>query len=149
MNYLRYIGIFLGTALVLAIAIWALRALAGVNLASSGIGIIPPLIAAMVAGQVYARDTGRVPDSAEAWRFAVVATLISIGLAAGLAVIAGLLLPVQVAALRAEVMPAVGTMVSIAAGFLGFLVGVTVLVNRFFLTFGARNMLKGQKKPGG
>jgi len=152
MNYLRYAWVHVATALGLGVAAWALRQFAGINISSAGLGVLPPLVAAMEVGDAHARVSGRLPESGPAWRFAFIAMLISFGLSVVFTLLAGLALPEQVAAMKQEVAMALGTkgsiLASIAAFLLAFFLVVTLLVNRYFLTFGAKIRLKNLKKAG-
>ena len=62
MPILRYGLILILTGLVVSGLVLALERLAGVDLASVGIGAVPVFLTAMIEGQVFARRSGRLPD---------------------------------------------------------------------------------------
>jgi hypothetical protein len=144
MNYLRYGMVHLATAgAVLALYEGALR-LTGVNILSSFLPILPSMVAAMLQGASHALGTGQVPGPGAAWRFALVGTAISVCLLGGYYVILSALYPAFLAALAEEIGLAI-----LGPVLLAVLCVVILLVNRFMLTFNARQTLKAAAKRTG
>jgi hypothetical protein len=144
MNYLRYSGVYILLAAGIPLALWAIEKLTGSDYWQSSMGIIPPMISALVEGQYYARH-GAAPADRLAWRFAFVATAIVTGLQLAAVVAILLFAPEVLVPLRAPVSPDV---LWIFIGLVAAFIVAVLLVNRFFLTFGAKSMLKSLRKGG-
>jgi hypothetical protein len=78
MNIPRYIAVFLGLAIGLPILLDLIATFAGINLSSSATAIIPPMIAAMIEGQYFARRHQRTPDRSDKLAFTKVALVFSL-----------------------------------------------------------------------
>jgi hypothetical protein len=120
----RYLAVLVAVVVALTVAGWLLARFAGFFLPPGAAAIIPPMAGALHVGQVWGRERGEVPEGRTAWRWAGVAGLVY------LALILVLLVPVAGAASQ---------VLGLAAMLVTGAVLMAVLVNRFFLTIGARS----------
>lgn len=131
-NLLRYAGVYVAAMLGLAALTWALQALMGFRLPTGLSTALPPMLAAMMEGQALARGSRALISGAAAWREAAKMTLV-VALINALVLFALLGLMPELAETRAVV---------IIGGIFLLLLAVVLLVNRFFLTLGAKSQLK-------
>ncbi len=131
-SLLRYAGIYIATALGLALLTWVLASFAGVRLPTGLSTALPPMLAALLEGQAFARETREPLLNDEAWSAAFRMTLV---VAVINAIILGGVLLFTPELTNPEVLTIVGVV------FLVLLV-VVLLVNRIFLGMGARSQLK-------
>jgi hypothetical protein len=145
MNYLRYGMVHAATAAAVIGLYEVVLLSTGVNILTSFLPILPSMVAAMLQGASHALATGQVPGQSAAWRFALAATALSVGLLGGYYVILNAVYPAFLTALAEEIGLAI-----LGPALLAVLGGVIFLVNRFMLTFNARQTLKAvAKRPGG
>ena len=107
---------------------------AGVSLPAGAVAILPPMIAAMVAGRRIGGETGIVPEGPAAWRFAGFGALIYLALQVLLAAMT------YAALLRAGGGPPAAGLAFLLA-MLCVVTAIAVLVNRLFLSVGARSVV--------
>ncbi|MFL4471275.1 ABZJ_00895 family protein [Tateyamaria armeniaca] len=135
----RYTVVTLITFVALILISLALDVLAGVD-AGAGMGIASIIVPAMDAGGTYVRKTGTLLDKPRMWRLAPIFTMINFGL--------GLLILMGFSALSGFNIGVVLAQV----GFVGMLLilvgvmGLYLLVGRFFLGMGARSEMKRQER---
>ncbi len=79
MNFKRYILVLVATMIALGLALTGLS-MAGIYIEARSIAFIPVIVAAVVEGQCFAGQHGRIPDKAEAWRFGAQAGIVVVGL---------------------------------------------------------------------
>lgn len=127
----RYALILVGLMIALAVLNAVVSRFFGTGLPSGGTAIVPPMVAALAVGQMWAKGTGEMPESGAAWRFAGIGAIIYVVLQLGL-VLFGL---AAVGALGGEAM-------TIALMILAVLGVVVFFANRMFLSFGAKGILK-------
>ncbi|MDT8327632.1 MAG: ABZJ_00895 family protein [Roseovarius sp.] len=133
-NLLRYAGTYTATILGIMVLAYVLDAFVGVPF-PKGVGtVLPTLVASMLEGQFYARKHGAVLSKGDAWRAAFAMTAVVAVL--NIALMAALMLMPGVAEMLGSLS------IALWVGILVFLLGIVLLVNRFFLGFGARNELK-------
>ncbi|MFX0543947.1 ABZJ_00895 family protein [Roseovarius sp. S1116L3] len=140
MNYLRYAGIFVAVAILSALIVFALNTWADAGLGSSGQLLAPAMIAALLEGRSFVRDEGRMPNSSEAWNFALLATALAISLNIVLSFGAAYVIPAG----SAQTIAPVGTRPFWI--MLGISAVIYLLSNRFFLGLGARNEVTRRDK---
>ncbi len=139
MNWLRYALVFLAVAVGVAqLVIW-MNAAQGTKLGSAAQIIVPAMIAALIEGQQVARQSSTAPRGASAWRFAVLATGISVTLNLALAYSGPSVAPEFA---KLAIAPVLSKQFVILLGLyaLGYLIA-----NRFFYTLGASNQLSLMK----
>ena len=115
------------------------------------VGLIVTVVGAMMAGQSWFRQSGRLPTSGEKFTFAFLATALSLALAGGLVwavfVYYGVPFSMDNAMLVLTGDPSAA---SDLAGYLPVIlaiaVGITLLVTYFGLGSGAKGLLKKQEK---
>ncbi|MCO6384977.1 ABZJ_00895 family protein [Oceanicola sp. 502str15] len=131
-NLLRYAGVYIAAAVALAALLWALEAFLGVSAPSGLSTALPPMLAALIEGQAYARTTRAPLPGGEAWAGALRMTLVVAAINA--VVLLGVLL----------VMPELREpqLLGIVAVVFVVLLGVVFLANRFFFGMGAKSQLK-------
>lgn len=127
----KYALILIAGVAALMVANAVLLGTVGVPVPSGAATILPPMIAALVAGQTWGKDRGAVPDNAEAWRFAIVAGLIFLAVQVPLTLL-GL----------AAVGPAAQGAMGFAAVILLVTTGIVILANRWFVSVGAKSTTK-------
>jgi F0F1-type ATP synthase assembly protein I len=138
MNITRYVIVFVGVS----VGLWFLSLLVlqifDFDISNGGMVILPPLFAAMIEGNRFARRLGRLPESGEMWKFARTAALIVLAITMIFSVVMTFVIP-QLRAMMAQPMGA------------GLLLGAVVLqallaflVTRFFLGLGAKSGLNGR-----
>ncbi|QPH53876.1 ABZJ_00895 family protein [Pontivivens ytuae] len=130
-----YLAILVAAIIGMAVLIFVVQWLTGVNIGGGATAIVPPMAAAMLVGQRWAKQRGATPTSKEAWRFAFVAGLVFFALQ--------ILLALMVAAS--------GVLGPVNQGFIGLMVGlviaytaVAILMHRWFVMMGARSALKAK-----
>lgn len=127
----KYALILLGGIAALMVANAVMLGTVGVPVPSGAATIIPPMIAALVCGQAWGRDTGALPESGAAWRFAIAAAAIFLAVQ----------IPVTLFGLTA-----IGQIGAEHIGLTLGLIGVTTLIvgltNRWFVTVGAKGVIK-------
>ena len=96
--------------------------------------LFPAMAGALREGQKLADDRVKDFSKADAWRAARKMTLVAIGINA--VVIAGLMLSLNISGIL-QYFP-----IALVAAVFAFLMALTFLVNRFFLTMGFRNQRK-------
>ena len=125
----RYTLVLVGTHIALTALGMIVVQVFAVAIPSGAIAIIPPMIAALAAGQGWGRAIGAVPDSAAAWRFAVFGGLIALALQLAIAMFA----LVALSGFQLDT----GAMLTLMA-IMAVVFVISVLVNRFFVTMGAK-----------
>ncbi|WP_298904618.1 ABZJ_00895 family protein [uncultured Aliiroseovarius sp.] len=139
LNWKRYAGVYILSMIGLMILGLLLERLLGFSLPSGLSTVLPPMMAAMIEGQKRA-DAGLAQyENVEAWSAASSATMV-VGVIT-VAVLAGLLIlmpPMRQMFSSISMM----TLVLVFAAIMG----VTLLVNRFFLTLGYKNQRKALDK---
>ncbi len=144
MDYPRYAVAHFGTAIGAIAIFWAVRAMFDFDITSSFFPVLPSMMAAMMQGGNFAQTNGRIPETGSAWRFAFIATLISIMLLVMLYFVIGVAYPAFISTLRAEIGPSI-----IGPTLLAVFVVVILVVNRYALTSCAKMVLKAAEKRGG
>ena len=142
MNWLRYAGAQVATSIVLADRISALPDFAGKDIAILLWCLSPPMVAAVVEGHLFARHSGFAPSVRESWRFAVIATPLSLVLAGSMGCFALGLAPDLTGGLdRVRDHPAQDALPAV----IGVWFAVVLVVNRSFLGLGARFIPTGDR----
>ncbi len=134
-----FLGYYLATLVAaivgMAVLVFVIQLLTGANIGSGATAIVPPMAAAMLVGQRWAKRRGAAPTSREAWRFALVA---------GVAFLALQILLVLMVAASGVLGPigqgAVGLMVGIVLAY----TAVAIVMHRWFVMMGARSVLKAK-----
>lgn len=129
----KYALVLLGGIAALMVANAVMLGTVGVPVPSGAATIIPPMIAALVCGQAWGRDTGALPDNRAAWRFA----------AAAAAIFLAVQIPLTVLGL-ASVGPAAEGALGFALVLLAVTTGIVALSNRWFVTIGAKGVIKAR-----
>jgi hypothetical protein len=131
---LPYLGRYLTALVVAVIGLtllgWLMATFLGLLLPPGAAAIVPPMAAALHVGQVWGRERGEIPSGRAAWNWAMVAGFVY------LALILVLLVPVAGPASR---------MLGLAFMLIGGVTLASILVNRFFLTLGARSGVARRK----
>ncbi|SFJ60313.1 ABZJ_00895 family protein [Jannaschia pohangensis] len=109
---------------------------AGISLPGGAVAILPPIAAAMVTGQAWARQTGALPPNGPAWKLACVGALLYFMMQI---VVAGGAFASLSRVTEGVVTP---DRLFITFGLLAVLCVVSAGVGRLFLTFGAKSALK-------
>ncbi|MCZ4353196.1 ABZJ_00895 family protein [Roseovarius aestuarii] len=143
MNYLRYAGVFIGFAVGVALLVLALNRWADANLGSSAQLLAPAMVAAVIEGRYFARSQTRKPTTAEAWNFALMATVLAVMLNLMLSYAASRLMP-EFAKLTIAPFASQQFVTLLGLYGLGYL-----LSNRFFFGLGARTELDRQTRGAG
>jgi hypothetical protein len=120
----RYLAVLVAVVMALAVLGWLLASFAQVYVPPGAAAVIPPMVAALHVGQHWGRDRGAVPSGRAAWRWAGVAGLVY------LALILVLIAPVAAAA---------SSILGLAAVLVAGATAMAVIVNRVFLSIGARS----------
>lgn len=127
----RYILYLLGGIALMAVANAALRAVFDFGGTSGASTVLPPMIAAMLVGQKWAKDTGAAPEMGRVWRLSLAGAIFHVLLQAVLGVIVF------------SAMPSVdGLGIGILFGVVAIVGVMTIFVNRWFIGMGAKNHLK-------
>jgi hypothetical protein len=110
-------------------------------------GLVITIVAVLVAGQSFAKASGRVPERGEQARFALGATVIALALAAGsmLAIFAWYGVPVTAETLSLVLTGDVDFAREIG-GWLWVILGVSVLITYLLAHFGLKSGAKGYLK---
>jgi hypothetical protein len=110
-------------------------------------GLVITIVAVLLAGQSFAKASGRVPEQGEQVRFGLGATLIALALAAGsvLAIFAWYGVPVTVETLSLVLTGDVDFAREIG-GWLWVILGVGVLITYLLAHFGLKSAAKGYLK---
>ncbi|MBA84857.1 ABZJ_00895 family protein [Thalassobius sp. S69A] len=138
MSIPRYTFVFLGVS----VGLWFLTLMIGqvfdFDISNGGMVIVPPLFAAMIEGNRFARRTKRLPESSEMWKFARTAALVVLAITMVFSVVMTFVIP-QLRAMMSQPMGA-GLLLGavVLQAFLAF------LVTRFFLGLGAKSGLNGR-----
>ncbi len=127
----RYTMILVAGVAGLIVLNIVLGILAQVSLPAGAAAVIPPMIAGLVTGQTWGRERGALPEGAPAWRLSVFGALIYAGLQ--------LLLALGGLAATGAAGP---TAVGISLGIVLVVSVIVVFINRWFLTVGAKGILK-------
>ncbi|UWQ20433.1 ABZJ_00895 family protein [Jannaschia sp. W003] len=128
---------YVAIAAGIAVALWALDALVGVQMPGAATSIVAPIVAALLAGQRWAARHGSVPSSSAAWRFAL--------RAAGAVLLVNLGVWLVIATAYGAAVPATGTTVVALTGSVAIFGAALVGVNRLFVTYGASSQLRGAR----
>lgn len=136
MNYWRYAGVAVGLWIGLPVLVMLLNRVAGINLSTPFLTVVPVMAAAMIEGQKFVTRHMRMPTRGETIRFVLLSTL-------------------TVAAIQAIFVAALITLTGYYAGGLGTLpsvgvvavslivvVSVVALCNLTFLRISARGQMK-------
>ncbi|NDW54676.1 ABZJ_00895 family protein [Aliiroseovarius sp. PrR006] len=142
LNWKRYAGVYILSMIGLMIIGLLLQRLFGFSLPTGLSTVLPPMMAAMIEGQKRADAGLGQYENTEAWSAASLATMV-VGVIT-VAVLAGLLILMP---LMREMFSSISMMtwVLVFAGIMG----LTLLVNRFFLTMGYKNQRKALDKKAG
>lgn len=143
MNYLRYAGVFGAVAVGVAALVMALNTGVNTQLGSSAQLLVPAMIASLIEGRGFARTEARKPTTAEAWNFALMATVLAVMLNLVLSYAATRLMP-EFAKLTIAPFASQQFVMLLALYALGYL-----LSNRFFVGLGAGNQLTRQANRDG
>jgi len=135
---LRYGLILLAVALGVGLAVRALGSTQTTNIITTLHLAVPVIIAALIEGMQYARTHRTRPPRAGTWRWAVMATVLSVALAVLLARGAGGMAPAFAAALSPELF----------ARNLVVLAGLYLLINRYLFTYGVSGHLNTMRSRG-
>ncbi|SDZ38023.1 hypothetical protein SAMN05444004_11263 [Jannaschia faecimaris] len=127
----RYTLILIGGIVALMVMNAVLLGVLGVPIPAGAATIIPPMIAALVAGQTWGKERGVVPENGPAWRFAIVAALI-------FAVVQIPLTMIGLASMGAAGQASLG----FVAGLIAVTTVIVVLSNRWFVVVGAKGAVK-------
>jgi hypothetical protein len=131
-----YLMVLVLTMIGLSVLFGILETFVGVSAPTGISSVMPSLAAAMVTGDRYAKTHGALPSSLAAWRFAWLVTgltlILTFIIIAGLAILDPSLQDIIADPSAAAVM----------LGFLVFITFVLLLINRFFLTQGAKARLR-------
>jgi hypothetical protein len=134
---LIYTGFYLGIAIAIHLALWALERFAGFAIQANSVGWMPLILGAMFAGQNYGTKTGAKPPQSYAWMAGLLFTLVSLVLSVAViyvvAVAAGVDISATVAQMRAEL----GDDTGLIAGILGGVVLLIWVLQRFIFSVGA------------
>ncbi|PVA10912.1 hypothetical protein DC366_03735 [Pelagivirga sediminicola] len=143
MNYLRYTAVFLTVAIGVALIVMAANAWLDAGLGSSAQLLAPAMIAALIEGRAFVRAETRRPNPAEAWNFAILATVLAVALNVALSYAMTALLP-EFARLTIAPFGSRQFLLLLGIYALGYL-----LSNRFLLGLGARSELEAQARRAG
>lgn len=135
-NLRRYAGIYVVTLVVAALAIWALRQIAQIDLASSFVPLIPAMVAAMVEGHKLAKEGADYPKGKPAWVASAKMTGVALAFNGGLGLVVFLALSGAGLQVRS---------IMVFAGFLAMYCVFWMVANRIFLTQGYRNAMATAK----
>ena len=132
----RYFGVMFLTWGALVVAGILLGRFAGVNLPGGGVAVIPPMIAGLHIGQKWAEASGDMPPSGPAWQlsaigggvYALAQAALFIGVSASLSRVGG----------AGPALPATLALLAV----LGL---IAIPVSRFFMTLGARGVLRQRR----
>lgn len=127
----KYTLVLIAGVVALMVANAVLLATLGIPVPSGAATIIPPMIAAMVVGQTWGKERGEAPANRPAWRFAVVGGLIFLAVQ----------LPLTFLGLAAAG-PAGQGAIGLVAGLLAVTTAIVILANRWFVSVGAKGVLK-------
>ncbi len=135
-NLKRFGFVFVATAVGLMVLTILVDLLFGFDIQNAGMSLIPMMIASMLEGQKYAQ-TSREPIDAP-WKHAVMMAAI------------GTLLNILILAVMAAIFPDIRDLFANLFGIVSAVIVVVfvlfILVGRFFLTFGAKQIWKAQDR---
>lgn len=120
-------------AIGVALIVMAANAWLDAGLGSSAQLLVPAMVAALIEGRTFVRAEGRKPNMAEAWNFALLATVLALVLNVALSYAMTALMP-EFARLTIAPFGSRQFLLLLALYGLGYL-----LSNRFFLGIGARS----------
>lgn len=133
-----YLGTYLIWLLVGIIGCAALLALMrvafGFELSAGAIAAIPPMMAAMLVGEKWAKERGVLPTSTEAWRWSVVAAIAFLSIQI-------LIVMMFLAAAGGPITTSTATITGMA---LVLFTVVVIFINRYFLVLYAKRNLKAK-----
>jgi len=133
-NWQRYMAYYIGSLLAMIVIVQIL-AMVGLNLQSSGLSLIPAMIAALVEGQKYAK--ANAGPLTQPWKDALGMT----GIAIGIILLMTAFVLASVPQIRAGLLNALPLFIGVLAAFCIILLGLT----RLFYGMGARSVWKARK----
>lgn len=140
MNLRRFTIVYAASALALIAVVSTVQIFLGFRIANGGMSIIPGIVAAMIEGQRYARESRALPEAAAMWRFARAAALVILGVSLILIVGLSLIMP----QLRQMMSDPMGASVLFAGSLLQAALGLVLV--RFFVGMGAKSQLTAIRK---
>jgi hypothetical protein len=138
MNITRYTVVFLGVSVGLWFLTLLVSQLFDFDLSNGGMVLLPPLVAAMIEGNKYARQTRKLPESGQMWRFARTAAMVVLAITMIFTAVLTFVVP-QLQAMMAQPMGAGMLMGAVLLQAL-----IPFLTTRFFLGLGAKSGLNGR-----
>lgn len=129
----RYIPVLVATWIALLVSGFLLESHTGVSVPAGTVAILPPILAALVAGQTVGQATGPGPTGRAAWGFAVLGAMVCFGF---LMFVAAITLASSTPGGETADPTRLAGIASILALFSAF----AVLLNRLFLSHGARTV---------
>ncbi|KAJ56930.1 hypothetical protein ACMU_00120 [Actibacterium mucosum KCTC 23349] len=134
----RFLLVFIGSTIAVAVALMAIEAATGTNIRNAGMSLIPYFVAASVEGQRHARKSDVQPENGTIWRGSVVMGLLGI---AGSFILA---LPFIANPLGRSLLANTNPLLLLAL-VLGF-AGLGVLMSRLFWGIGYKSERRNQAK---
>ncbi|QDC11073.1 hypothetical protein FHY55_18350 [Oceanicola sp. D3] len=131
-NLMRYAGVYIAAAVGLAVLIWIADAAFGLRLPTGLSTALPPMLAALLEGQAFARAYRELAPNGEAWSIALRMTLV-VAVINAVILLGMLLFTPQLADPEAFGIIAVVFVV---------LLGLVLVVNRVFFGMGVKSQLK-------
>jgi len=128
-----YILIFLATMIGIGVVLFLISALTGVQISNGGMAILPPMIAAIFTGKRWGAAIGAVPENRIAWRFAIVAAIATVAVQ--------ILIALGVLAAMGDSAAGVAPLI---AGAMVLYTALVIIVNRWFLGFGAKASIRAK-----
>lgn len=138
-NLKRYALWFIAATIGLFIVVFALDYFLAMEFPNGAAAVIPAMVAAMVEGQKYA-ETSRDPVPSP-WKQAGALTIVGSAISIVFAIPAFIFLP--------ELRGAFSQFPSLMIGMIVFGILITWVVNRIFLTIGAKNQWKAMDRQAG
>ncbi|WP_420568544.1 ABZJ_00895 family protein [Thalassovita sp.] len=138
MNIIRYTIVFLGVSVGLWFLTLMVVQLFDFDISNGGMVLLPPLVAAMIEGNKYARKTRQMPESGQMWRFARTAALVVLAITMIFTVVLTFVVP-QLQAMMAQPLGA-----GMLMGAVLLQAVIAFLTTRFFLGMGAKSGLNGR-----
>lgn len=135
MNIRRYTLVFLGVSVGLWVLSLLVMQIFKFDIANGGMMILPPMVAAMVEGNKFAQQNGRLPEKGDMWKFARIAALVVLAISMVFTAVMTFVIP----ELRNLMAQRMGGGILMAAVLVQAL--VAFLVTRFFLGLGAKSAL--------
>ena len=125
----RYLAVLTASVVGITLIGYLLAVAAGIALPMGALAVLPPMIGALHVGQHWGRERGHVPEARAAWRWAGAGALVYLALIVVLAV---------------PMFGVIRNVLGLAVVLAVLTTLMTVLLNRFFLSIGARSAVAGR-----